>query len=208
MIVAAVMSHRSISKAVESLRSNPTTPKIMQKLSRGTVREWFDADFKLKPRIKLRWESGKSKVGGMGARYSLADHSELEMYLLAIFNKRRESGLIINSTVAVPIMRTVIQQRAPQLLERMALSRRWVRHWLRCRGGFTYKKATTSGQKLPVDWEVQVRLMIDRAAAVVASKRIAHPSLVINWDQSAAHANIHLHLPRQEGQARQRHWPR
>ena len=180
-----VMSHRSINKAVESLRNNPATPKIMQKLTRGTVREWFDADFKLKPHIKLRWESGKSKIGGMGARYSLADYSELEIYLLAIFNKRRESGLVINSSVAVPIMRTVIQQRAPQLLQRMALSRRWVRHWLRCRGGFTYKKATTSGQKLPADWEAQVGLMIDRAAAVVASKRIAHPSLVINWDQSA-----------------------
>jgi hypothetical protein len=84
MIVAAVMSHRSISKAVESLRNSPTTPKMLQKLSRGTVREWFDADFKLKPHIKLRWESGKSKTGGMGARYSLADYSELEMYLLAI----------------------------------------------------------------------------------------------------------------------------
>ena len=181
MIVGSVMAHRSINRAVESLRNNPVAPKIMQKLTRGTVREWFDADFKLKPGVKLKWESGRSKVGGMGASYSFADQSELEIYLLAIFNKRRESGLIINSSVAVPIMRTVIQQRAPQLLERMALSRRWVRHWLRCRAGFSYKKATTSGQKLPADWEVQVALMIDRAAAVVITKNVAHPSLVINW---------------------------
>ena len=175
MIVGSVMSHRSIGRAVKSLRNNPGSPKILQKLTRGTVREWFGADFKLKPGVRLKWESGKSKVGGMGAPYSLADHSELEIYLLAIFNKRRESGLIINSSVAVPIMRTVIQQRA----------RRWVRHWLRCRAGFSYKKATTSGQKLPTDWEVQVALMIDRAAALVITKKVAHPSLVINWDQSA-----------------------
>jgi hypothetical protein len=185
MIVGSVMFHRSIGRAVKSLRNNPVAPKILQKLTRGTVSEWFGADFKLKPGVKLKWESGRSKVGGMGAPYSLADHSELEIYLLAIFNKRRESGLVINSSVAVPIMRTVIQQRAPQLLEHMALSRRWVRHWLRCRAGFTYKKATTSGQKLPADWEAQVTLMIDRTAAVVITKKVAHPSLVINWDQSA-----------------------
>lgn len=187
MIIGSVVAHNNIKEAVKSLRNNPSNPSILRKLSKSTVRGWFNTDCNLKllDHVRMKWESGKSRLGGMGAPYSLADHSELEMFLLAIFKKRRENGLVINSSVAVPILRTVIQQRAPQLLERMALSRRWVRHWLRRRGGFTYKKATTSGQKLPADWESQVEAMIDRAAAVVITKKVAHPSLVINWDQSA-----------------------
>ena len=149
------------------------------------MKGWFDADFKLKPNVRLKWEAGVRTLGGIGRRYSLAAHIELEDYLIAIFEKRREDGLVINSNVAVPIMRCVIQQRAPELLQHMALSRRWVRQWLRAKCGMTYKKATTSGQKLPSDWETQVETMIDRAAVTVMKYKVAHPSLVINWDQSA-----------------------
>lgn len=184
MIVKAVEGARSFEAAVKSLRK-PSNPEIFDQLSRSTVRGWFDADFRLKKDVRLKWEAGMPRLGGIGASYSLADHAPLEQFLIDIFRKRRESGLVVNSNVAVPILRSVIKQRAPQLLDDMALSRRWVRQWLRTRCGFTYKKATTSGQKLPVDWERQVETMIDRAAAVVITKKVAHPSLVINWDQSA-----------------------
>jgi hypothetical protein len=184
MIVKAVEGARHYRDAVASLQK-PSNPDIFRKLSHTTVRGWFDADFRLKDSVRLKWEAGKPRMGGIGGQSSLVDHAELEQYLIGIMRKRRDSGLVINSSVAVPIMRCVIQQRAPHLLQKMALSRRWVRQWLRCRCGFTYKKSTTSGQKLPPDWEQQVEAMIDRAAAVVIAKKVAHPSLVINWDQSA-----------------------
>lgn len=50
--------------------------------------------------------------------------------------------------------------------------------------GYTYRKGTTSGQKLPLDWKVQVELMIDRIAAASFSYDIKSADLIINWDQS------------------------
>jgi len=184
MIIKAVEGCRDWNDALQSLQK-PSNPVILQRLRVPTMKGWFDSNFKLLPHIRQRWEERLQRLGGIGHRYSLADHADLERHLVSIFAKRRESGLVVNSNVAVPIMRAVIQQRAPHLLDKMALSRRWVRQWLRSRCGFTYKRATTSGQKLPADWEEKVETMIDRAAAVVVKYKIAHPSLVINWDQSA-----------------------
>jgi DDE superfamily endonuclease len=183
MIVNAVNTHRNFKEAVRSLR-RPGYPAVFESLSATTVREWYDG-YRLKPSVERRWKSGAPAQRGIGRCYALATVSTLEQYLIDIFTRRRDSGHVVNSIVAVSILRSVISARAPHLLDRMSLSRRWVRQWLRCKCGFTYKKATTSGQKLPTDWKKQVDLMIDRAAAVVSVHKVAHPSLVINWDQSA-----------------------
>jgi hypothetical protein len=183
MIVNAVKAHRSFKEAVRSLRK-PGNPSVFDSLSVSTVREWFDG-YRLKPAVEKRWKTGAPAKRGIGVRCALEEDSGLEQYLIGIFRQRRESGHVVNSIVAASIMHSVISLRAPHLLERMGLSRRWVRQWLRCKCGFTYKKATTSGQKLPTDWEKQVERMIDRAAGVVSVHKVAHPSLVINWDQSA-----------------------
>jgi len=184
MIVKAVVGTRNWKDALNSLQK-PSNPEILQRLTISTMKGWFDSDFKLLPHIRRRWEERRPKLGGIGRQYSLAGHTDLECHLINIFVKRREGGLVVNSNVAVPIMRAVIQQRAPQLLERMSLSRRWVRQWLRKKCNFTYKKGTTSGQKLPADWQAQVETMIDRATGMVVRHNVEHPSLVINWDQSA-----------------------
>jgi hypothetical protein len=164
---------------------SPRYPTVFSGLSISTVREWFDENFKLLAKVKARWMSGAPAKRGISRSYALAQESVLEDYLIRIFQKRRDSGQVVNSIVAASIFRSILTQRAPHLLQRMSLSRRWVRQWLQFKCGFTYKKATTSGQKLPEDWEAQVSLMIDRAAAVIATHKVAHPSLVINWDQSA-----------------------
>jgi hypothetical protein len=184
MIIKAVEGARNWKDALSSLQK-PSNPDVLRRLTISTMKGWFGDDFRLRPDIRLRWEERRPRLGGIGRQYSLAGYTDLECHLINIFVKRRDAGMVVNSNVAVPIMRAVISQRAPQVLERMKLSRRWVRQWLRSKCGFTFKKGTTSGQKLPADWEAQVETMIDRAAGVVMRHKIAHPSLVINWDQSA-----------------------
>jgi hypothetical protein len=212
MIVKAVEGARSFEAAVKSLRK-PSNPEIFDQLSRSTVRGWFDADFRLKKDVRLKWEAGMPRLGGIGASYSLADHAPLEQFLIEIFRKRRESGLVVNSNVAVPIMRSVIKQRAPQLLDDMALSRRWVRQWLRTRCGFTYKKAIQEGDNIRSEAACGLGEAggdDDRPRCCSGHHqegRASQPRHQLGPERHHVDADVYVHVPRQDGQACQRHRP-
>jgi hypothetical protein len=78
-----------------------------------------------------------------------------------------------------------VQARSPALLQQYRLSRRWCRWWFAQKFPWSYKKGTTSGQKLPLNWEEQVATMVKRVSAKAATHSITNPCFIINWDQTA-----------------------
>jgi hypothetical protein len=108
-----------------------------------------------------------------------------EQFVVDTLQSLRIAGSTINSIVISALMKSVLAVQAPQLLEKLSLSRRWCRYWLKRRLGWRFKKATTSGQKLPKDWQQQVLNMKMRVAATASMHGITHKCFVINWDQTA-----------------------
>jgi hypothetical protein len=182
-IITCVKNTTSFSEAIRELQGI-RYPSIMSKLSRTNLYSWFDKNRNLRKNVKERWLARKPAKRGIKKKYALSFEPRLEYLLFKIFQQRRKDELPVNSIIGVSIMKSVITQYKPKLLEEMSLSRRWVRQWLRGKCAFSYKRATTSGQKLAIDWKVKVATMVDRAAANVKVYGIKHPSLVINWDQS------------------------
>jgi hypothetical protein len=160
-IVKCVKRNNSFTEALRELQGIHY-PSIMIKLTRGTLHGWFDKNKKLKREIKDRWLARKPAKRGIKKKYALSFEPRLEYLLFKIFKQRREDDLPVNSVIGVSIIKSVITQYKVKLLEEMTLSRRWVRQWLREKCNYSYKRATTSGQKIAPDWQLKVSTMVDR----------------------------------------------
>jgi hypothetical protein len=79
------------------------------------------------------------------------------------------------------VFHSVSLVREPDLWASHKFSRRWCRQWMQDNLAWTYKKSTTSGQKLPADWQEQVDSMVMRVTAAAATHQIKHGSFIINW---------------------------
>lgn len=155
-------------------------------LSYTTMRRWFDRKtLQLHPDVQKRWEERKGRQWGSGTPYILGTVPEVEAYIIKALQHMRTASQCINSRVISALIKAVLLEKAPDMLNQFAVSRRWCRYWVRRKLDWSYKKGSTSGQKLPRDWEDQVRRMIQRSAIAVKSHNVRHPSLVINWDQSS-----------------------
>lgn len=185
MIVDAVRFHRSWKEAVRALQNNSMTAGQFTLLNESTVRGWFQPDtYALKDKVYKRWQAGAKRQWGSGRPYLLGTAPEAEAFIIDTLKALRTAGSTINSIVISGLMKSVLSERAPALLDQLALSRRWCRYWLKKRLGWSYKKATTSGQKLPADWVQQVQDMNSRVAAIVGTHNITHECFIINWDQT------------------------
>lgn len=186
MIVAAVQAERGWAAALSRLRA-PAYCRQFDKLNESTLRGWFEpGTYKLYADVKEKWKIGNSNLfrANNSRPYFLKEHAGLETSIKAALNNMRKTGCVVNSIAVAALFKSMLRVKAPDLLQSVSLSRRYCRYWVRRHLGWTYKKATTSGQKLPQDWEDQMKLMLHRAAAAVRTHKIKHPSLVINWDQT------------------------
>jgi hypothetical protein len=184
MIVNAVAVHREWKGAVRSLLMGANAGLFMG-LNESTVRGWYDDGFQLKEKVRQRWQSRAPPAGRTGRPYLLDTVPEADAFIISTLRALRQGGSTVNSIVVASVMRSVLSVRAPELLQQLSISRRWCRSWLKRRLGWSYKKATTSGQKLPAQWQERVREMKLRVAATVDSHHITHPCFIINWDQTA-----------------------
>jgi hypothetical protein len=184
MIVNAVAVHREWRAAVRSLLTGANAGLFVG-LNESTVRGWFDDGFQLKEKVRERWQSRAPPGGRTGRPYLLDSVPEADSFIVSTLQSLRQGGSTVNSLVVASVMRSVLSVRAPELLLQLSISRRWCRSWLKRRLGWSYKKATTSGQKLPAQWQERVREMKLRVAATVDSHHITHPCFIINWDQTA-----------------------
>jgi len=189
--VSAVEDAGGFRSALTRLR-HPGYAGAFDDLSYSTLRGWYEEGSgvgkkKLKPEIEERWKGkvGRVKPDGSGRRSVLSDETEIVDEIRAALGGLRSTSTVINSLVVASVFKAVVGVRKPELLDQMKFSRRWCRDWVRRNMNWTYRKGTTAGQKLPPKWEELVESSIMRAASACATYRIAHPSLVINWDQTA-----------------------
>ena len=77
-----------------------------------------------------------------------------------------------------------MKAKYPDLFRRFRFTRRWSRWWFARNFDWSYKRGSTSGQKLPVDWEDQRAAMVHRVAATASKYNIIKPCFIINWDQT------------------------
>lgn len=184
MIVKAVELSKQWKGAIRYLQTGPQSDLFMS-LNESSLRGWFDPDtFALLPKVRERWLERKPPSGRTGRPYLLADVPETEAFIIDTVRALRLSGSTINSIAIASVMKSVLAARSPELLEKLSISRRWCRAWMKRRLGWTYKKATTSGQKLPDQWQQLVKDMAVRVTALIAVHNITQPCFVVNWDQT------------------------
>lgn len=184
IIVNTVATYREYKGAVRALQLNPAYAGQFDDLNLSTVRNWFDDAYTLKDHVRRRWQERKPRSWGSGRPYLLATAPAAEKFIIDTLHSLRNSGSTINSVVISALMKSVLSVHAPSLLDQLSISRRWCRYWLKRKIGWTFKKATTSGQKLPLDWQQQVSNMRMRVAATAMTYNITHPCFIVNWDQS------------------------
>jgi hypothetical protein len=176
--------------------------------------------FVLKKSVEERVGSNCGGAGLAGRPSSMAAYPELERQVKEILSGIRKSSGAVNSSVikvavtthrtctavfrcssvscaslaAVCFLQAVFQsvslEQEPDLWADHKFTRRWCRQWLADNTDWTYKKATTSGQKLPSDWEAQITGMATRVTAAVATHQIKHGSFIINWSAVCAHSAV------------------
>jgi hypothetical protein len=156
-------------------------------LNESTVRGWYEkGTYKVKKKVFDRWKEQAPVERGLGSgkKYVLEGKLELETKIKSTLEGMREAGLVVNSNVAAAVIRGLVEVNNPELLGRYGLSRRWCRRWMNSNLSWSYRKGTTSGQKLPAEWKNLCDKMLMRAAVVAAKKNVTHPALIINWDQT------------------------
>lgn len=185
---AYALEGRSAKRAVAALQRTAPSDRYA-KLHSSTVRGWFAADrTTLLPQFQeqLGAQQAAGARGGHGPPKMLAQHPAAEEEIKSTLRKMREAGAPISIMVIRWIVRSVLELRAPALLEEYKLSASWISRWARAELNLRWRKGTTTAQKLPLDWEERGVKMAKRLAAQMEMYAV-HSSLVINLDQTGVH---------------------
>lgn len=160
-------------------------------LSVTTVWSWFDPQtHQLLPRVRQLIDNAERYTRIGTGRISVFDqHRELEQEIVRLLTALRDSytaGVSCSRSTVRWVMRAVLEQRAPSLLERYKLSKQFLSDWARNVMGWSWRAGTTAASKLPADWQQQASLYAKRIAVAMHTYTV-HPSLVINLDQTGIH---------------------
>ena len=182
-IIAAVKVHQSFQRAVTALQQDEKLAGVFDALNESTVRQWYK-----KRSFTLALSTERRLAGCITPRAGrpslLSRYPDVEAYVTdAILSVRGGTGTI-NSILIASFFRGYVRAKYPDLFKQYSFSRAWCRRWFGQTFDWSYKRGTTSGQKLPVDWEDQRAAMVHRVAATAAQHSIRHPCFIINWDQT------------------------
>ena len=114
----------------------------------------------------------------------MSQHPEVEAYIVDAIASIRRAGGAINSVVVCSFFRGILKAKHPELFKKYRFSRDWCLRWFARTFAWTWKRATSSGQKVPLNWEEQVAGMAKRVSGAAAQYDIVHACFVINWDQT------------------------
>jgi hypothetical protein len=195
-IYAAVNRHRNLQGALRYLQFKFKLPgetkSVYDRLQRSTMVEWFTPTGELKEGTKQSiFKETTAFTGGIQHTYVLANHSDLEEDIITLLKEHRDVGQPLFATFVRGLIRTMIEKRAPTLLENKSqsgfkVSLAWTRDFVRTNLNWSFRKSTGSARKLPKDWEEQGLLMAQRAAYLVKAHSIP-PELMVNTDQTGIH---------------------
>jgi hypothetical protein len=87
-------------------------------LSKSTLAKWFISTRELKEGTKLSiFKETTTYSGGVQHTYALANHSELEADIITLLKMHRNVGQPLFAFTVRGLIRTMIQKRAPSLLD-------------------------------------------------------------------------------------------
>ena len=182
-INAAVQLLRSYQAAVTALQRDEKTAGLFDALNESTVRSWYD-----KRSFTLSQSTAQRLLGHSAPRSGrppvIRQYPEVEAYVYDAITSIRAANGVVNSTLIASLFRGIVKAKHKELYKKFKFTRRWCRWWFGRTFDWTYKRGSTSGQKLPVDWEVQCANMVKRVSATAAKHKIQHPCFIINWDQT------------------------
>ena len=156
-------------------------------LKESTIRSWHSGDGKLLPKFAAIMEEGRqAAVRGPGRSRVLLKCPQIEAEVKRVVRIMRERGAVVDIRVIRLVMRIVIQDKEPQLLQTLTLSSSFISQWAREQLAYSWRIRTTAASKLPLDWRQQGVLMAKRIAFFMQAYKV-HPSLVVNMDQTGVH---------------------
>jgi hypothetical protein len=198
-VVQSVLRTQSIRKGLEELQKRNRSAHddregLFDRMKASTIQGWFERVPKNTGKIQfcvskdvflsMRTSCGRAAEKQKAQGGVLRNHPELKAELKALVTSLYLSGCPLSSTTLRPVFIGIVRHRAPSLLDRWVVSRRWVRRFLQQEVGFCYRKATTAAQKRPKDAAEQWSRLVHRVAFAVDLYNIP-PELVLNSDQTA-----------------------
>jgi hypothetical protein len=168
-IFAAVKQHRNLTSALHYLQSKYKKPgqscSVYDKLSRGSLYEWFTPTSELKEGYKNYVYLGTSTFTS-GSQHSpiLEHYPQLREKIVTILKTHRDVGHPLYASSIQGIIKAIIRKEEPILLSNTSrtgfkVGLKWTRAFIKTELHWTYRVATTAAQKLPSNWEVQVLRM-------------------------------------------------
>jgi hypothetical protein len=191
ILAAYQLNTRSAKQTVAYLqRTYPRLPTEsaarFSDLSESTVRSWHSGG-KLLPKFAAIIKEGKhAATRGSGRSRALIEHTDIEDEVKRIITVMRERGAVVNVRVIQLVMKLVIEDKEPQLLEKLKLSNSFIGQWARETMSYSWRTRTTAASKLPLDWRERGIMMAKRIGFFMQVYKV-HPSLVINMDQTGVH---------------------
>ncbi|KAL2628606.1 hypothetical protein R1flu_013292 [Riccia fluitans] len=129
-----------------------------------------------------------------GASAMWAVHTDLEEDFAKEMKVLRKANVGFNSRLIQFQMKSFILTRCPETLKenggRFEVSRTCVKKWIKTRLGWSYRKSTTPGKKLPDDWEYQGKTMIHRVAFLVNKYKVIFEGKTLLSTPRGANARI------------------
>jgi hypothetical protein len=163
-------------RTVERLRASAPDNRY-SKLAHNTIMAWFDSAHQLLPHLQAKLQSTSTALDrGTGPVKVFVDAPEVEVEIKRLLLKMRVAGAAINSHMIRWVMRAVIEERCPALINLgyLTLSKTFVCRWAREQLGWRWRVKTTAASKLPGDWEEQGVRMAMRIGAHIGLHKVSN----------------------------------
>lgn len=144
------------------------------RLNHTTLIRWFDDQHKLRPQYQAWLDSGLENVRQNGFAAAFEEEPAVEAEITQTLLQMRGAGTAINSHIIRWVMRGVIELRTDERsrLRTLQLGGSFISAWACKTLKWSWRKATTTASKLPLDWEEQGLQMAMRIAATMEMKQV------------------------------------
>jgi hypothetical protein len=144
------------------------------RLNHTTLIRWFDDQHKLRPQYQAWLDSGLENVRQNGFAAAFEEEPAVEAEITQTLLQMRGAGTAINSHIIRWVMRGVIELRTDERsrLRTLQLGSSFISAWACKTLKWSWRKATTTASKLPLDWEEQGLQMAMRIAATMEMKEV------------------------------------
>lgn len=165
----------SARRTVERLQAGAPDDRY-KRLNHSTIIQWFDSAHHILPHLQAKLDA-VNRVGlerGKGPVRVFVDAPEVEAEIKQMLLQMRRAGTALNSHTIRWVMRAVIEERCPALIDLgyLTLSKSFICRWAREQLDWRWRKKTTAASKLPSDWEERGVKMAMRIGAHMGMHKV------------------------------------